>query len=89
MQQGAGALVYFVFDVLELDGEPLVDLPLAERRDAARAGSSTTAAAVRALGGVRRRRRARSRPREQQGLEGVMAKRVDSPYEPRRRSRTG
>src|SRR5581483_2890741 len=32
MQQGTGALVYYVFDVLELDGEPLVGLPLRERR---------------------------------------------------------
>ncbi len=32
MQQGSGTLVYYVFDVLEQDGEPLVDLPLTERR---------------------------------------------------------
>src|SRR5205814_7706217 len=34
MQQGkpGTATVYFVFDLLELEGEPLVDLPLTERR---------------------------------------------------------
>src|SRR5204862_2768096 len=34
MQQGkpGTALVYFVFDLLELEGESLVDLPLSERR---------------------------------------------------------
>ena len=34
MQQGkAGTpIVYYVFDVLEVEGEPLVDLPLVERR---------------------------------------------------------
>ena len=34
MQQGKSGtpLVYYVFDVLELDGEPLVDLPLVDRR---------------------------------------------------------
>ena len=33
MQQGSGPLVYYVFDVLEVDGEPLIDLPLVERRE--------------------------------------------------------
>ena len=44
-------LVYDVFDVLEIDGEPLVDLPLTERRerledllDAERASSSSRSA---------------------------------------------
>ena len=32
MQQGSGPLVYYAFDVLEADGEPLVGLPLTERR---------------------------------------------------------
>ena len=31
MQQGSGPLVLYVFDVLEVDGEPLVELPLEER----------------------------------------------------------
>ena len=33
MQQGKGRLVYFMFDVLEIDGEPLLSLPLEERRE--------------------------------------------------------
>ena len=32
MQQGSARLAYEVFDVLEIDGEPMVDLPLTERR---------------------------------------------------------
>ena len=32
MQQGSTRLVYEVFDLLEIDGEPVVDLPLTERR---------------------------------------------------------
>ena len=32
MQQGGAPLVYYAFDLLELDGEPLVDLPLRERQ---------------------------------------------------------
>ena len=31
MQQGSGPLVLYLFDVLEVEGEPLVDLPLTER----------------------------------------------------------
>ena len=42
MQQGSRApLVYEVFDLLELDGEPLVDLPLTRAAGAARARCST------------------------------------------------
>src|SRR6185312_3531633 len=33
LQQGTGALVYYAFDLLELDGEPLLDLPLTERKE--------------------------------------------------------
>ena len=32
MQQGSGPLVFYVFDLLEVDGEPVIDLPLTERR---------------------------------------------------------
>ena len=83
IQQGAGTLVYVVFDVLEADGEPLVDLPLAERRK-------------RLAKLVDRRSRtvlltetfddgeALLDAAAAAGLEGVMAKRVDAPYEQRR-----
>jgi bifunctional non-homologous end joining protein LigD len=33
MQQGSGPVVYYAFDVLEVDGDRLLDLPLAERRE--------------------------------------------------------
>ena len=74
------ALVYYVFDVLELNGRSLIDAPLAERRGHLPALVSGTpvlfseplpgspddiARAVREL-----------------GLEGVVAKRGDSRYEP-------
>jgi bifunctional non-homologous end joining protein LigD len=32
LQQGSGPLVFYAFDLLELDGEPLVELPLSERK---------------------------------------------------------
>jgi bifunctional non-homologous end joining protein LigD len=88
MQQGkpGTAIVYFVFDLLELEGEPLVDLPLIER--------------WRRLEKLLDRRNRTVRPSEtfedgdalleaakQQGLEGIMAKRADSRYGVGRRTR--
>ena len=83
MQQGTGRLVYYVFDLLELDGEPLLDLPLVDRQER--------------LGGVLDRRSRAVRLSEtfedgealleaakDEGLEGVVAKRASSRYEERR-----
>ncbi|HSB38633.1 MAG TPA: DNA ligase D [Gaiellaceae bacterium] len=88
MQQGKPGtpVVYYVFDLLEADGVPLVDLPLSERR--ARLGKL-----------LDRRNRtvlfseafddgpALLRAAEQQRLEGIMGKRLDSRYLPGKRSR--
>jgi bifunctional non-homologous end joining protein LigD len=83
MQQGRGRLAYYVFDVLEIDGEPVLDHPLGERRSL--------------LGQLLDRRSQTVRLSEafddgealleaagQQGLEGVMAKRAASRYEQKR-----
>jgi bifunctional non-homologous end joining protein LigD len=86
MQQGGRPLVYYVFDLLELEGEPLVQRPFTERRE-------------RLEGILDRRNRvvqlseafddgaALEQAAVEQGLEGVMAKRADSRYEPGKRSR--
>ena len=86
LQAGAGRLVYYAFDVLEADGEQLVDA-------AARGAPGATArlldrrsATVRCRGRSTTARRC-SQAAEQQGLEGVMAKRPDSPYRAGRRTR--
>ena len=85
LQDGTGTLALVVFDVLEADGEPLVDLPLAERRrrleplvdtSVGRVVLSPQFDAGDALLAVAR----------DQGLEGVVAKRADSRYQPGRRS---
>jgi bifunctional non-homologous end joining protein LigD len=86
MQQGSGPLVYYAFDVLDVDGEPVVDLPLEERRER--------------LGQLLDRRNRTVRLSEsfddgealleaakQQRLEGIMAKRLDSRYLPGKRTR--
>ncbi len=86
MQQGSGPLVYYVFDVLEVDGEPLIDLPLGERRE-------RLARLVDPSGGVVRLSdsfedgRALYDAALAQGLEGVVAKKRESRYQPGKRTR--
>jgi bifunctional non-homologous end joining protein LigD len=86
MQQGRGELVYYVFDVLELDGEPLVREPLRDRRPRLEKLLDPRNRTVRLSesfdDGVALRAAA-----EQQRLEGIMAKRLDSEYSEGKRTR--
>jgi bifunctional non-homologous end joining protein LigD len=86
MQQGTGALVYYVFDLLELEGEPFIDRPFTERRtrlaqllDRQNPGVQLSEAFDdgEALFDAAKKRR----------LEGVIAKRADSLYQPGKRTR--
>jgi bifunctional non-homologous end joining protein LigD len=74
-----------VFDVLFLDGEVLLDLPLAERRERLESlgleGASWRTPAIHHGDGA-----ALLAATAEQGLEGLVAKRLDSPYEPGKRS---
>jgi bifunctional non-homologous end joining protein LigD len=85
LQDGSGTLVLVVFDLLELDGEPLIDLPLADRRK--RLAKLIDPAVGRVLvspsfdDGEALLEAAKA-----QGLEGVVAKRLDSKYQPGRRT---
>jgi bifunctional non-homologous end joining protein LigD len=86
MQQGGYPLVYYVFDLLELEGEPLVALPFVERRKRLEEildGRNKTVQLSEAF----ENGRALEQAAMEQGLEGVMAKRAQSRYEPGRRSR--
>jgi bifunctional non-homologous end joining protein LigD len=86
LQQGIGALVFFVFDLLELDGEPLVDEPLVERK-----------ARLRELLDERNHvvvfsddfddGDALFEVAQERGLEGVIAKRANSAYKEGKRTR--
>ena len=80
-------IVYVVFDLLYLDGESLLRLPYTERRERLEAldlnGRSWRTPTYHAGEGA-----ALLQASVQQGLEGVMAKRLDSPYEPGRRPGT-
>ena len=88
MQQGkeGTTYLYVAFDLLEVEGEPVIDLPLAERRKR-----------LADLLDIRQRGVQLSESFEdgpalyhaaqEQRFEGIMAKRADSRYEPGRRSR--
>ena len=87
LQQGAGSLVFVAFDVLEVDGEPLVDR--AVHASGARRSSSSSTPRSRAScvspsfddGAALEQRRARARARRASSPSCV-----DSPYRPGRRT---
>jgi len=78
-------VVYLVFDVLSLDGEPLLDVPYADRRALLDrlAPSGPAWQAPPSFDGAGADVLAASR---EQGMEGLVAKRRDSRYRPGRRS---
>jgi bifunctional non-homologous end joining protein LigD len=88
MQQGKPGtpLVYYAFDVLEIEGEPLVDLPLVDRRKRLATLLDKRNRTVR-LSETFDDGDALYAAAKQQGLEGIMAKRLDSKYAQGRRTR--
>ena len=86
MQQGSGPLVLYLFDVLEVDGEPLLDLPLTERHERLAALLDKRNRTVR-LSDLFDDGAALFEAATAQRLEGIVSKRSDSRYEPGRRSR--
>lgn len=85
-RSGAVPVTYIVFDILERDGKNLTGLPLSERREqliaAVREGPHVVISEP-----VDGRGEDYYRAAVAQGLEGVMAKKKDSRYEPGVRSR--
>ena len=88
MQQGKPGtpIVYDVFDLLEVDGEPLVDRPLEERRARLEELLDTSGRRCGSRG-VFDDGEALFEAAKEQGLEGVMAKRLGSRYRRGKRSR--
>ena len=79
-------VTYQIFDLLWLDGHQLMDLPYSQRRELLVALALSDArfqTPENFVGGGKQLLRAS----EQQGLEGVLAKRLDSTYTPGRRTR--
>ncbi|HXG76710.1 MAG TPA: DNA ligase D [Gaiellaceae bacterium] len=85
LQEGAGTLVLVLFDLLEVESEPLLELPLAERRARLLELVDVRAAPV-LVSPQFDDGEALLRAAREQGLEGVVAKRLDSTYQPGRRS---
>jgi bifunctional non-homologous end joining protein LigD len=88
MQQGKPEtpIVYFVYDVLEADGEPLLDLPLVERRKRLESLLDGRSKTVR-VSETFEDGQALFEAAKKEGLEGVVAKREDSRYLPGKRTR--
>ena len=68
---------------------PLLDLPLTERRAAARSSCSTAASRTVRLSEAFEDGEALFAAAKEQKLEGIVSKRADSRYEAGKRSRTG
>jgi bifunctional non-homologous end joining protein LigD len=85
LQEGTGSLALVVFDLLELDSEPLIGLPLTERRKRLEKLVSRSAGNV-LVSPQFDDGDALLAAAEEQGLEGVVAKRAGSHYQPGRRS---
>ncbi|MBA2297736.1 MAG: DNA ligase D [Actinobacteria bacterium] len=88
MQQGKEGTVYLyvAFDLLELEGEPLVGLPLFERRERLAAVLDLRRGEVQ-LSDAFDDGEALFGAAQAQQFEGIVAKRADSTYEPGKRSR--
>jgi bifunctional non-homologous end joining protein LigD len=85
LQAKRSPVVYVVFDILEKDGVSLVDLPLTERKrileESVKEGNHVLLSDF-----VEEKGEAYYRVALEKGLEGVMAKKKDSVYEPGARS---
>jgi bifunctional non-homologous end joining protein LigD len=88
MQQSKSGtpIVYYVFDLLEADGEPVVDLPLSERRTRLRKLLDGRNRTIQFSEGFADGPALYEAAQEQR-LEGIMGKRLDSKYLPGKRSR--
>jgi len=89
MQQGkeGTTYLYVAFDLLEAEGEPLVDLPLAERRERLARLIDPRPGGVQVSDDFEDGEALLEAARQQK-LEGIVSKRADSRYEPGRRSRS-
>jgi bifunctional non-homologous end joining protein LigD len=80
-------VVYVIFDLLYLDGHSLMELPYSERRarleELALEGPAWQTPSHRIGGGA-----ALLAASAERGLEGIVTKRLDSPYEPGKRGNT-
>jgi bifunctional non-homologous end joining protein LigD len=86
LEHGDASLVYFVFDLLYLDGEDLTGLPLVDRKVRLAKLLAGRSGAIRYSDHQIDHGPAFYKVACQHGLEGIVSKRVDGRYEPDRRS---
>jgi len=82
----SGSLVFFLFDLLFLDGEDLRALPLIERKDRLRALLSDAPPCLQFTDHQIGHGPAFHRLACEHGLEGIVSKRANAPYDPGRRT---
>lgn len=82
-----GVLQYYLFDILWYDGKSLLDLPLRERIKILKTIAPQNNAIIRLGFSIVERGIAFFKNAQQMGLEGIIAKRLDSTYLPGDRSR--
>ncbi len=85
-EDGGGAVVYYVFDLLHLNGRWLLDAPLEERRRALEKLLGKAKGPVRLSPVFDVAPATLLEEARRSGLEGIVLKRRGSPYEPDRRS---
>ena len=88
MRSRAGQLVYYVFDMLYLDGHDLQGLPLNQRFKMLRAVLNEQSSIIRVSDHVEASGEAFFQVAKQSGLEGIVAKEAASRYAAGRRSRS-
>ena len=86
LEHGDASLVYFVFDLLFMDGEDLTSLPLVDRKTRLEAFLVGAPDNIRYSDHQIDHGPAFHRLACEHGLEGIVSKRVDGRYEPDRRS---
>jgi bifunctional non-homologous end joining protein LigD len=79
-------ILYYVFDVLVYRGRSLLKLPLRERRQVLNAALKDVQDPVRLLGALQASPRDLVAAAKQEGIEGFVAKRLSSVYEPGNRN---
>jgi bifunctional non-homologous end joining protein LigD len=83
---GQGALVFFLFDLLFLDGEDICDLPLVDRKTLLEALLVGAPKSLRYHDHQIGQGAAFHRSACEHGLEGIVSKHIDGRYEPDRRT---
>jgi bifunctional non-homologous end joining protein LigD len=86
MRAGGGRILYYVFDVLQVDGRDLRPLPLMRRQEILKKVLPASKV-VRLSEAIETKGRTFFEAAAKNGLEGVMAKDLASPYRPGERSR--